>query len=125
MADLMSPIGPSDGTDINTTIPSLDGRSDTPSPACKACTANTLSLHDLNLVAVRTGFSRPKGKLRNVDLDVYHTVDLALDLVGARDKNGYKSFLSSANLHFRVESYIDFVALWETPLTCTNQIVCQ
>jgi len=32
---------------------------------------------DLDLVAVRTGFFRPKGKVRHVDVDVYHTIDMA------------------------------------------------
>lgn len=32
---------------------------------------------ELDLVAVRTGFFRPKGKLRQIDLDVYRTIDMA------------------------------------------------
>ena len=32
---------------------------------------------ELELVAVRTGFYRPKGKLRAIDLDVYRTIDMA------------------------------------------------
>ena len=33
---------------------------------------------DLDLVAVRTGFFRPKGKIREIDLDVYSTLDMAM-----------------------------------------------
>jgi CubicO group peptidase (beta-lactamase class C family) len=33
---------------------------------------------DLDLVAVRTGFFRPKGKIREVDVDVYSTLDMAM-----------------------------------------------
>ena len=43
-----------------------------------------VAVQDLDLVAVRTGFDRPKGKLRHIDADVYHTLDLALHLMGAR-----------------------------------------
>ena len=88
MADLMSPVGPlPDGTDIQhygyqvwmgvhkghafTSMQGLHGQ-------------YIVAVHDLDLVAVRTGFNRPKGTLRNVDIDVYHTIDLALDLVGIR-----------------------------------------
>lgn len=41
-----------------------------------------IAVPDLDLVAVRTGFYRPKGKLREIDLDVYSTIDLALLLAG-------------------------------------------
>lgn len=33
---------------------------------------------DLDLVAVRTGFFRPKGKIREIDVDVYSTLNLAM-----------------------------------------------
>lgn len=33
---------------------------------------------DLDMVVVRTGFFRPKGKIRGIDLDVYHTIDMAM-----------------------------------------------
>lgn len=40
-----------------------------------------LAVHDLDLVAVRTGFRRPKGKVRHLDVDLYSTLDLAFALV--------------------------------------------
>lgn len=39
-----------------------------------------IAVPDLELVVVRTGFFRPKGKLRAIDLDVYSTIDFAKDL---------------------------------------------
>ena len=36
-----------------------------------------LAVHDLDLVAVRTGFRRPKGKVNHLDVDLYSTLDLA------------------------------------------------
>jgi len=42
---------------------------------------------DLDLVAVRTGFYRPKGKLREIDRDVYHTLDLAISAVEGQYSN--------------------------------------
>ena len=36
----------------------------------------------LDLVAVRTGFYRPKGKLREIDVDVYSTIDMAKAAAG-------------------------------------------
>ena len=86
MADLMAPIGPlPDGTDIQhygyqvwmghhrghafTAMVGLHGQ-------------YVLAVHDLDLVAVRTGFRRPKGKRDHLDLDVYSTIDLAMALAG-------------------------------------------
>ena len=43
-----------------------------------------VAVPDLDLVAVRTGFDRPKGKLRHIDGDVYNTLNLAFDLAGSR-----------------------------------------
>ena len=40
-------------------------------------------VHDLDLVVVRTGFSQPRGNRRNLDVDVYHTIDFAMDTVEA------------------------------------------
>lgn len=37
---------------------------------------------DLDLIAVRTGFFRPKGKLRGIDRDVYSTIDMAMAASG-------------------------------------------
>lgn len=37
-----------------------------------------IAIPDLDLVAVRTGFYRPKGKVREIDVDVYSTIDLAM-----------------------------------------------
>lgn len=37
-----------------------------------------VAVHDLDLVAVRTGFFRPIGKIRHVDRDVYSTIDMAI-----------------------------------------------
>ena len=87
MEDLMAPIGPlPDGTDIQhygyqvwmghhrghafTAMVGLHGQ-------------YIVAVHDLDLVAVRTGFDRPKGKLRHIDLDVYSTIDLAFDGLGS------------------------------------------
>jgi CubicO group peptidase (beta-lactamase class C family) len=39
---------------------------------------------DLDLVAVRTGFFRPKAKIREIDLDVYSTLDMAMDAAGLK-----------------------------------------
>ena len=36
-----------------------------------------IAVPDLEMVVVRTGFFRPKGKLRGIDLDVYSTIDFA------------------------------------------------
>lgn len=36
-----------------------------------------ISIPELELVAVRTGFFRPKGKIRGIDVDVYQTIDMA------------------------------------------------
>ncbi len=40
-----------------------------------------VAVHDLDLVVVRTGFSQPKGKRRNLDVDVYYTIDFALNFL--------------------------------------------
>lgn len=84
---LMSPIGPlSDGSDIQhygyqvwmgehnghrfTHYSGLHGQ-------------YIIAVPDLDLVAVRTGFFRPKGKVRHVDVDVYHTIDMAIRVAQA------------------------------------------
>ena len=36
-----------------------------------------ISIPELELVAVRTGFFRPKGNCRAIDVDVYQTIDMA------------------------------------------------
>lgn len=41
-----------------------------------------VAVHDLDLVAVRTGFDRPKEKIRHIDADVYSTIDMALAVAG-------------------------------------------
>lgn len=41
-----------------------------------------IAIPDLDLVAVRTGFFRPKEKLRSIDLDVYRTIDMAMAAAG-------------------------------------------
>ncbi len=41
-----------------------------------------IAVPDLDLVVVRTGFFRPKGKLREIDLDVYRSIDVAFGLIG-------------------------------------------
>ena len=43
-----------------------------------------VAVHDLDLVAVRTGFDRPKEKIRHIDADVYSTIDMALAIAGRR-----------------------------------------
>ena len=87
MAGLMAPVGPlPDGTDIQhygyqvwmgtprghafTSMQGLHGQ-------------YIVAVPDLDLVAVRTGFDRPKGKLRHIDGDVYNTLNLAFDLAGS------------------------------------------
>ena len=87
MSDLMSPVGLlPDGTDIShygyqVWLGTHKGHA----------FSGMLGLHgqyivaipDLDLVVVRTGFRQPKGKRRGIDEHVYHTVGLALDLVGS------------------------------------------
>lgn len=85
MEDLMAPIGPlPDGSDIQhygyqvwmgahkghafTAYVGLHGQ-------------YILAVHDMDLVAVRTGFHRPKGKRDHLDVDVYSTLDMAMALV--------------------------------------------
>ena len=87
MADLMSPIGNlSDGSSIQhygyqiwlgqhrghafSSMTGLHGQ-------------YIVVVHDLDLVVVRTGFRRPKGKRRNLDVDVYYTIDFAMDIIGS------------------------------------------
>ena len=41
-----------------------------------------IAVPDLDLVVVRTGFFRPKEKLREIDLDVYSSIDAAIGLIG-------------------------------------------
>ena len=43
-----------------------------------------IAVPDLDLVVVRTGFFRPKEKLREIDLDVYSSIDAAIGLIEMR-----------------------------------------
>ena len=87
MADLMSPIGDlPDGSSIKHYGYQIwlgQNRGHTFSSMNGLHGQYIVMVHDLDLVVVRTGFSQPKGNRRNLDVDVYHTIDFAMDTVGA------------------------------------------
>jgi len=43
-----------------------------------------ISVPELDLVAVRTGFLRPKKKIDQIDIDVHLTIDWAIQQVGPK-----------------------------------------
>lgn len=84
MVDLMRPVGPlPDGTDIThygyqVWMGTHKGHRFV---SCIGLHGQYIAVvPDLDLIAVRTGFFRPKGKVNHIDIDAYATLDVAMAL---------------------------------------------